>query len=128
MSYYVRFAANWRGGTKLIAFYGSRTDDQWSALGKAGICPNGTDFFAAMLVTERTGDPGPTRFYTYHPAMAREPDGVTSGAVRRWERNVRTAPDFKPGPVASRRVLGEAEHARPEQCQADILARRSPAG
>jgi len=70
-------AANWRGGTKLIAFYGSRTDDQWSALGQAGICPNGTDFFAAMLVTELTGDPGPTRFYTYHPAMAREPDGVT---------------------------------------------------
>jgi len=24
-----------------------------------------------------TGNPGPTRFYTYYPAMAREPDGVT---------------------------------------------------
>jgi hypothetical protein len=77
VSYYVRFPATWQGGTKLIALYGSRTDNQWSALGKAGMCPNGTDFFAAMLVTELTGNPGPMRFYTYYPAMAREPDGVT---------------------------------------------------
>jgi hypothetical protein len=46
-------------------------------LGKAGKCPNGTDFFATMLITEAGGNPGPTRFYTYYPAMAREPDGVT---------------------------------------------------
>lgn len=77
VSYYVRFPETWRGGTKLIALYGSRIDDQWSALGKAGTCPNGTDFFATMLVTEHTGNPGPTRFYTYYPDMAREPDGVT---------------------------------------------------
>ena len=77
VSYHVRFPTNWLGGTKLIALYGSRTDDQWSGLGKAGTCPNGRDFFAAMLVTELEGNPGPTRFYTYYPAMAREPDGVT---------------------------------------------------
>jgi hypothetical protein len=77
VSYYIRFPAEWQGGTKLVALYGSRTEDQWSALGKAGTCPSGTDFFAAMLVTEATGNPGPTRFYTYYPAMAREPDGVT---------------------------------------------------
>jgi hypothetical protein len=77
VSYYVRFPPTWRGGTKLIALYGSRTDNQWSALGKAGTCPDGTDFFAAMVVTEAVGDPGPARFYTYYPAMAREPDGVT---------------------------------------------------
>lgn len=77
VSYYVRFPAGWRGGTKLIGVYGSRTDDRWSALGKAGSCPTGTDFFIAMVVTEPTGDPGPARFYTYYPAMAREPDGVT---------------------------------------------------
>src|SRR3989441_11469499 len=63
VSYYVRFPANWQGGTKLIALYGSRTDNQWSALGKAGMCPNGRDFFTAMLVTEPTGNPGPTRFF-----------------------------------------------------------------
>lgn len=77
VSYYVRFPSTWQGGTKLIALYGSRTDNQWSALGKAGTCPNGTDFFAAMIVTEAGGNPGPTRFYTYYPAMTREPDGVT---------------------------------------------------
>jgi hypothetical protein len=77
VSYYIRFPANWQGGTKLIAFYGSRTDNQWSAAGKAGRCPDGTDFFTAMLITEEGGGPGPTRFYTYYPAMAREPDGVT---------------------------------------------------
>jgi len=77
VSYYVRFPTNWQGSTKLIAFYGSRTDDQWSAFGKAGVCPNGTDFFAAMLVTDPVGNPGPTRFYSYYPAMARESDGVT---------------------------------------------------
>jgi hypothetical protein len=77
LSYYVRFPAEWRGGTKLVAFYGSRTDNRWSAAGKAGICPNGTDFFTAMLITEPSGDPGPVRFFTYYPAMAREPDGVT---------------------------------------------------
>jgi hypothetical protein len=77
VSYYVRFPQEWRGGTKLIGFYGSRADDQWSAFGKASLCPNGTDFFAAMLVADVGGDPGPARFYTYYPAMTREPDGVT---------------------------------------------------
>jgi len=77
VSYYVRFPTNWQGGTKLIALYGSRTDNQWSALGKAGLCPNGTDFFGTWLITEVSGNPGPTRFYSYYPAMAREPDGVT---------------------------------------------------
>ena len=74
VSVWVRFATPWQGSTKLLAFYGSRTDNQWSAFGQAGRCPTGTDFFAAMLVTEQTG---PTQFYTYYPAMAREPDGVT---------------------------------------------------
>lgn len=77
VSYYVRFPPDWRGGTKLIGLFGNRTDDQWSASGKAGRCPQGTDFFIAMVVTEPTGNPGPTRFFTYYPGMAREPDGVT---------------------------------------------------
>jgi polysaccharide lyase-like protein len=76
-SYYLRLSQGWQGGTKLIAFYGSRTDDQWSGLGQAGLCPNGNDFFAAMLIAEANGNPGATRFYTYYPAMRREPDGVT---------------------------------------------------
>jgi hypothetical protein len=78
VSYWVRFPPTWVGGTKLIALYGSRSDDRWSAFGKAGLCPTGTDFFMAMIIAELGGrDPGPTRFYTYYPAMAREPDGMT---------------------------------------------------
>jgi hypothetical protein len=77
VSYYVRFPTDWHGGTKLIGLYGSRTDDQWSAFGKAGLCPKGADFFAAMLITDPNGNPGPARFYSYYPDMAREPDGVT---------------------------------------------------
>jgi len=77
VSYYVRFPKEWVGGTKLIGLFGARTDNQWSASGQAGACPQGTDFFIAMVVTEPTGNPGPTRFYTYYPTMTREPDGMT---------------------------------------------------
>jgi hypothetical protein len=77
VSYYVRFPPDWQGGTKLIGFYGTPAGNQWSAFGKAGVCPMGADYLAAMLVSEPSGDPGPVRFYTYYPAMAREPDGVT---------------------------------------------------
>jgi hypothetical protein len=77
VSYYIRFPPTWQGSTKLVALYGARRDDQWSAAGKAGICPIGTDFFTAMLVTADSGNPGPVRFYSYYPAMAREPDGHT---------------------------------------------------
>jgi len=77
VGYWVRPQIPWLSGTKLVSFYGSRTDDRWSATGKAGQCPNGTDFFAAVVAMLRTANPGPTRFYTYYPAMARERDGVT---------------------------------------------------
>jgi hypothetical protein len=77
VSFHVRFPRNWVGGTKLVGLYGSRTDDQWSAFGKAGICPSGTDFFDAMLITLDTGNPGPMKFYTYYPAMMRDSDGKT---------------------------------------------------
>ena len=72
VSLWVRLPQSWQGDTKLVALYGSRTDNPWSAFGQAGKCPTGTDFFAAMLVINQT-----MRFYTYYPGMAREPDGVT---------------------------------------------------
>jgi len=71
VGYWVKFETGWQTGTKLIAFYGSRTDDQWSATGKAGVCPNGTDFFALVLTADANLNPGPTRFYAYFPAMTR---------------------------------------------------------
>jgi hypothetical protein len=79
VSLWVRFPETWQGDTKLIALYGSRTDNEWSAFGQAGKCPMGSDFFASMLVADQTTTrgTGELRFYTYYPAMAREPDGVT---------------------------------------------------
>jgi hypothetical protein len=74
VSYHVRFPRAWVGGTKLVAVYGSPQEDRWSPFGKAGVCPTGLDFLTAMLVVEPAG---PMRFYTYYPAMAREPDGLT---------------------------------------------------
>jgi hypothetical protein len=72
VSLWVRVPQGWQGDTKLLALYGSRTDNAWSAFGQAGKCPSGTDFFAAMLVLNQT-----IRFYTYYPGMPLEPDGVT---------------------------------------------------
>jgi hypothetical protein len=72
VQYWARFPASWRSGTKLISFYGARTDNQWSAAGKAGTCPVGNDFFVATVVQDRGGDPGPLRFYTYNVGMPRE--------------------------------------------------------
>ena len=78
--YWVRLEAAWEGGTKFVALYGSRVDNQWSAFGKAGICPTGSDFFNSMVVSEPTGgNPGPLRFYTYFPDMARDAGGTCWG-------------------------------------------------
>jgi polysaccharide lyase-like protein len=98
VSFYVRFPADWRGGTKLVALYGSRTDNRWSAFGQAGKCPNGNDFFAAMVVTEQstTSGAGPLRFYTYYPAMAREPDRVTC-----WGRFGEGSATYAPAPLTA---------------------------
>jgi hypothetical protein len=104
VSYYVRFPSTWQGGTKLLALYGSRADNQWSAFGQAGKCPSGMDFFAAMLVAEANGDPGATRFYTYYPAMAREPDGVTC-----WGRFGDGSERYVPPLVLSRGVWHHIE-------------------
>jgi hypothetical protein len=75
VSEWVRFQAGWQSGTKLITVYGSKTNDQWSATGKAGVCPGGTDFFSLDVVQERNANPGPTHFYSYYPGMAQSPPG-----------------------------------------------------
>ena len=78
VSVWVKYDPAWMGSTKLLSLYGSRTDDMWSAAGKASVCPNGTDFFVATLTHDvSAGNPPPLRFYTYYPAMPREPDGRT---------------------------------------------------
>ena len=40
------------GDSRLIALMGNRIDDKWSASGKAGVKPNGTDFFLSLLNPE----------------------------------------------------------------------------
>ena len=88
VSYWIRLQAGWQGATKLLAVYGSRTDNQWSATGQAGVCPNGTNFFSLDLV-QTPGNPGPTKFYTYYYNMPQSPagsgtcygiDGASAGA------------------------------------------------
>jgi hypothetical protein len=77
---YVKFESGWKCGqncTKIFAFYGNRIDNQWSGFGKAGIRPNGTDFFYTALITlnsYRQPDPGEVIFYSYFPEM--QPDGA----------------------------------------------------
>ena len=77
VSYRVRFEQSWQGATKLLGIRGSRIDDQWSAFGKAGKCPTGSDFFGAGVVTGAPESQGKVTFYTYYPEMARQPDGTT---------------------------------------------------
>lgn len=88
VSYYLRFPQTWVGGTKLVAFNGSRTDNQWSAFGRAGLCPTGADFFSTMLVVEPTRK---IRFYSYYPEMAREPDHITC-----WGRHGDGSETYRP--------------------------------
>jgi hypothetical protein len=67
---WVRQSAGWKGWSKLIQLGGSRTDDQWSAMGKSGVCPTGTDFFLSMVVLQPdAGEPAPINFYTYYPGI-----------------------------------------------------------
>ncbi|HET9013432.1 MAG TPA: Ig-like domain-containing protein [Gemmatimonadaceae bacterium] len=67
---WVRESAGWKGWTKLVQLAGSRTDDQWSAMGQAGVCPTGTDFFLTMMVLQPgSGEPAPLNFYTYYPGI-----------------------------------------------------------
>ncbi|MFO0773805.1 MAG: hypothetical protein U0172_03960 [Nitrospiraceae bacterium] len=78
---YVKFENGWTCGancTKIFALYGNRIDNQWSAFGKAGIRPNGKDFFYSALVTTNTfrkPDPGELIFYSYFPEMTQSGDG-----------------------------------------------------
>ena len=77
VSYWVRFPANWLGGGYLVGLYANRIDNMWSAFGKAGVCPNGTDYFTAFLFDEPNGNPGATHFYSYFP-------GMTSSGSQCW--------------------------------------------
>ncbi len=77
VSYWVKLQAGWDGATKLVSLTGSRTDNAWSAIGTAGTCPTGTNFFVTAVTMDQSGANRFSRFYSYYPAMPRESDGVT---------------------------------------------------
>jgi PKD repeat protein len=60
-------------GMHFFGVLGNRTEDKWSASGKAGVRPDGTDFFLTVLEPGHVrADPSlrPLRFYTYYPDMS----------------------------------------------------------
>jgi hypothetical protein len=80
---YVRFDvmfeegfSNLRGdgnGMHFVQVSGNHVDDIWSSHGKAGIVPDGTDFFTTVVDPDhRYDDPTlrPLTFYTYYPDMS----------------------------------------------------------
>ena len=77
--YWVRLDSNWVGRTALLTLRGSRTDNQWSSFGKAGVCPSGTDFFVTSVVAGASTDPLDLAFSSYYPAMPRNASGGCSG-------------------------------------------------
>ena len=77
----VKFAPDFDQGNHmhLCAVAGNRIDNKYSAFGKAGLKPNGTDFFVTNLEPwsdwRRNDPPGRLMFYSYWPDMKRAPDG-----------------------------------------------------
>ncbi|HKG90464.1 MAG TPA: Ig-like domain-containing protein [Gemmatimonadaceae bacterium] len=76
-SYWVRFPTTWTGGSYLMGLYASSS--QWGSFGKAGICPNGSDYTNHFLYVDGSGNPGPLTFYTYHMDMQGGCYGDTGG-------------------------------------------------
>ncbi len=83
----VKFADDFDQGNHmhLCALAGNRIDNKWSSMGKAGLKPNGSDFFVTNLEpnSERKSvpPPGTLTFYSYWPDMKISPDGKYWGNV-----------------------------------------------
>ncbi len=81
----VKFAPDFDQGNHmhLCALAGNRVDDKWSAFGKAGKKPTGTDFFVTNLEPwrdwGRNEPPGVLMLYSYWPDMQRSRDGMYWG-------------------------------------------------
>lgn len=79
----VKFADDFDQGRfmHLCAVGGNRTDNKWSSFGKAGLRPNGTDFFVTNLEPSLGNNtaPGTLAFYSYWPDMKRSGDGMYWG-------------------------------------------------
>jgi hypothetical protein len=75
----VKFADDFDQGRfmHLCAVGGNRTDNKWSSFGKAGLKPNGTDFFITNLEPwlGKNSPPGRLMTYSYWPDMKKSGDG-----------------------------------------------------
>jgi len=75
--FYVRFAADAGYVHHFVHVNGS--PERWGSFGKAGLRPDGTDFFTTGLEPDadwgRNPPPGKWMFYTYWPDMKASPDG-----------------------------------------------------
>lgn len=104
--YYVRFSSNFTGGTKLVGFHGAPIGSPALGLGRAGICPNGSDSFAALLVND-FGDTYPTKMYTYWQDMWADGDGRCWG---RYGPTPSTFPYISPMPNMTKNVWHKIEY------------------
>ncbi len=79
--WYCKFAEDFDQGNFMhfVHIFGGPPNNPWAAFGKAGIKPNGRDFFTTALEPwaewRRVPPPGRLTFYTYFPDMKRAPDG-----------------------------------------------------
>ncbi|MBI2301291.1 MAG: hypothetical protein HYU66_20475 [Armatimonadetes bacterium] len=79
--WYQRWAPDFDQGNLChgVHLLGNRIDNKWSAFGKAGIKPNGTDFcsvgFEPWRNWGRHPAPGQMMFYAYYPDMKPAPGG-----------------------------------------------------
>lgn len=77
--WYCKFAEDFDQGNHMhfVHMLANRADNKWSAFGKAGIKPNGDDFFTTGLEPDRNWGknppPGEMFFYSYFPDMKIDP-------------------------------------------------------
>lgn len=108
LRYYVRFSSNFAGGTKLVGFHGAPFGNPTAGVGRAGICPNGSDSFAAMMVHDFTDNAYPTKMYTYWQDMWADSNGQCWG---RYGPTPTTFPYISPMPMLTKGVWHKIEFA-----------------
>jgi uncharacterized protein YjdB len=104
--FYVRFSSNFTGGTKMVGFIGGPIGNPSAGLGRAGICPNGSDSFAAQTVND-FGDIYPTKMYTYWQDMWADPNGQCWG---RYGPTPSNFPYISPMPNLTKGVWHKIEY------------------
>ena len=105
--YYVRFSSNFVGGTKLVALRGAPIGQPSGGVGRAGICPNGTDFFSSAVVND-FGDTYPTKMYSYWQDMWADSNGQCWG---RYGPTPSTMPYISPMPDLAKGTWHKIEFA-----------------